>query len=239
MSKAFAKITADENIAADLPHYDSEELLARVKEKDEAAIRLVIRQNNRRLFRIARSIVRDDGEAEDVVQESYLRAFTHISEFRGEASLSTWLSRIVMNEALGRLRHDRAIPKSVSMESSDITERVIPFPLASKYPDPEKHLAQDQIRRLLEKAIDNLPDEFRVVLTARAVEEMSIEETAELLNLKPETVKTRLHRARRLLRAALEEQMGPVLTNAFPFDGRRCVNMADKVITRLASSAPS
>ncbi|MGH8264055.1 MAG: RNA polymerase sigma factor [Steroidobacteraceae bacterium] len=215
-------------------HAAENDLVVRALRKDEGAIRAIIRHNNRRLFRLARSIMKDDHEAEDVVQESYLRAFTRLAEFRGESSLSTWLTRIVMNEAYGRLRKRRP---SVEWEAAEATHaapaQIIPFPLWSSQPDPERSMAQQEINQILERAIDALPEPFRVVLVARLVEEMSIEETADLLGLRPETVKTRLHRARLLLRDDLERRVGPMLTDVFPFAGARCERMADAVIARL------
>jgi len=208
------------------------DLVAGARQGEEAAVRAIIRHNNRRLFRVARAIVRDDSEAEDVVQESYVRAFTRLGDFRGESSLSTWLTRIVINEAYGRLRRRRATVDWTTVEAVPTIEaQIIPFP--SPQLDPERTMAQHEISRLLERAIDALPDAFRVVLVARLIEEMSVEETAKLLSLRPETVKTRLHRARALLRADLERSVGPLLTEAFPFDGRRCERMADAVVERL------
>jgi RNA polymerase sigma-70 factor (ECF subfamily) len=209
-----------------------DDLVARARNRDEAAVRTIIRQNNQRLFRVARSIMKDDGEAEDVVQESYVRAFTRLDEFRGESSLNTWLTRIVINEAYGRLRRRRVAANWESVEATHAVQaQIIPFP--SPQLDPERTMAQHEINRILERAIDALPDRFRVVLVARLVEEMSIEETADLLALRPETVKTRLHRARLLLRADLERQVGPMLTDVFPFAGARCERMADAVIAKL------
>jgi RNA polymerase sigma-70 factor, ECF subfamily len=209
-----------------------DELVARARNRDEAAVRTLIRQNNQRLFRLARSIMRNDTEAEDVVQESYVRAFTRLDEFRGEARLSTWLTRIVLNEAYGRLRRRRTTAPFEGAEAAQAAAaQIIPFPTPQA--DPERTMAQHEINQILEHAIDALPEAFRVVLVARLVEEMSIEETAELLDLKPETVKTRLHRARALLRADLERQVGPMLTDVFPFAGARCERMANAVIARL------
>ena len=140
--------------------------------------------------------------------------------------------RIVINEAYGRLRRRRATVDWTTVEAVPTIEaQIIPFP--SPQLDPERTMAQHEISRLLERAIDALPDAFRVVLVARLIEEMSVEETAKLLSLRPETVKTRLHRARALLRADLERSVGPLLTEAFPFDGRRCERMADAVVERL------
>jgi RNA polymerase sigma-70 factor, ECF subfamily len=219
---------------------DAEEeaqLVWRARQKDGAAIRLIIKQQNRRLYRIARSIVRDDSEAEDVLQEAYVRAFTSLDAFRGEARLGTWLARIVINEALGSLRR-RARTKDIALpaESSALNAEIIPFPGASREPDPEATAAQREIRTLLERAIDKLPDSFREVLVARLIEGASVEETAALFGILPQTVKTRLHRARALLKRELEEHFGPVLGDAFPFAGRRCERLTENVLARLGLS---
>ena len=216
--------------------FEEQDLIARARRRDTAAIRTIVRQNNRRLFRVARSILKDDWEAEDAVQEAYVRAFTHLDEFEERSKLSTWLTRIVANEALGRLRRRRpALVDLDDLENVAAAEdgNVVPFPLNASQPDPERAMAQSEINSMLEKAIDALPDAFRTVLVARVIEEMSVEETAELYGLKPETVKTRLHRARALLRQDLEQKFGPLLTQTFPFDGARCERMADRVMERL------
>jgi RNA polymerase sigma-70 factor (ECF subfamily) len=216
---------------------DDRDLVARARHRDEAAVRTIIRQNNRRLFRMARAIVNDDVEAEDVVQEGYVRAFTRLADFRGESSFRTWLTRIVINEAYGRLRRRRP---TIDWESAEpalaAAAQIIAFPASSSRPDPETAMAQNEIHQLLERAIAALPERFRTVLVARLVEEMSIEETADLLGLRPETVKTRLHRARLLLRDDLERQVGPALTSAFPFAGARCECLADRVVAILRRS---
>ncbi len=220
------------------PLNDERDLVTRALGNDKAAVRTIIRQNNRRLFRVARSILKNDWEAEDAVQETYVRAFTHLSEFEGKSSLNTWLTRIVVNEALGRLRRRKPTVDIADVESGAIDAEgagVVPFPLTASQPDPERAMAQAQIRNLLEAAIDALPDAFRIVLVARVIEEMSVEETAELYGLRPETVKTRLHRARTMLRRDLEQQFGQLLTDTFPFGGHRCERMADNVIARLAA----
>lgn len=211
---------------------DEAALVTGARECDEAAIRAIIGRHNRRLFRLARSILPSDDEAEDAVQEGYVRALRGLAGFRGEASLSTWLCRIVINEALGRTRRRRPMLELAVLEAAD-RSRVIPFPASAPASDPERNMAQDEIRRMVEREIDALPAAFRTVLVARLVEEMSVEETAAALDLRPETVKTRLHRARLLLRAALEKRLGAVLSDAFPFDGERCRHMADRVIKSL------
>ncbi len=215
--------------------FDEAVLLERARGKDPHAIRLIIQRHNLRLYRIARSIVRDDGEAEDVLQEGYTRAFTSLDTFRGEARFGTWLARIVINEALGRLRRRRqpAVELNTITGSPALAARIIPFPNANPQLDPETIMAQREIRVLLERAIDALPEAFRTILVARVIEDMSIEETAEMFGILPETVKTRLHRARRLLKDQMEKHIGPVLGSAFPFGGHRCERLADKVLERL------
>jgi RNA polymerase sigma-70 factor (ECF subfamily) len=220
--------------AATAPLFDEQDMIARACRGDQAAIRTIVRQNNRRLFRVARSILKDDWEAEDAVQEAYVRAFSHLSQFEGRSAFSTWLTRIVVNEALGRLRKRRPVADFADVERGAADNgQLVPFPLATPQLDPERAMAQSQLNNVLEKAIDALPDVYRVVLVARVIEEMSVEETAGLFDLEPATVKTRLHRARALLRRALEENVGPMLTDTYQFGGARCERLADRVIARL------
>jgi RNA polymerase sigma-70 factor (ECF subfamily) len=216
---------------------DEAQLIERARSRDGAAIRLIIKQQNRRLYRLARSIVRDDSEAEDALQEAYVRAFSNLDSFRGEAQLGTWLARIVINEALACLRRRRpAMDINLIAESPALNAQIIPFPYANAELDPETTMAQREIRALLERAIDKLPEAFRGVLVARLVEGMSVEETAELFGILPQTVKTRLHRARALLKREMEKHIGPVLGDAFPFAGRRCDRLTEDVMTRLGLS---
>jgi len=222
-----------EQVQAPIPVAEGD-LVARARLHDPKAIRAITTQHNRRLYRIARSILRSDDEAEDAVQAAYLRAFAALDDFRHQSSLGTWLTRIVMNEALGRLRSRRPTLSYDDAKAATTGGQVIAFPLVAAGADPERAMAQRQIQTVVERAIDELPDPFRTVLIARVIEEMSVEETAELLGLKAETVKTRLHRARRLLRQALERQIGPVLMDAFPFGGRRCERMTQAILKRLA-----
>lgn len=212
-----------------------EALVHLARARDEAAVRTLTGRYNRRLFRIARSILRNDGEAEDVVQETYVRAFTGLNMFRGDASFGTWLTRIAMNEALGRLRRRRPTVDWESYGENRSQAEIINFPLSAASSDPERTMAQGEIRAVLERAIDDLPDAFRAVFVARIIEGMSVEETADLFGLRAETVKTRLHRARMQLRDTLEEQLGPALTETFPFGGRRCERMTEAVVRRLCT----
>jgi RNA polymerase sigma-70 factor, ECF subfamily len=210
------------------------ELVRRARDRDEAAIRSILQANNRRLYRIARGILRNDSEAEDVVQETYVQAFTHLQDFRGDSSLATWLARIAMNEALGRLRRQRPAVEWTSLPPGTLEAQIIQFPLSATSEDPEKSMAQREIQYVVEHAIDELPDAFRIVFITRVIEGMNVEETAEILGLKPETVKTRLHRARTMLRDNVEKKIGPVVMEAFPFAGKRCERLTDAVLKRLA-----
>ncbi|MER9359639.1 RNA polymerase sigma factor [Mesorhizobium sp. M0500] len=207
------------------------QLVGRALARDGDAFRTIVKAHNQRLYRIARGLVRNDSEAEDIVQEAYVSAFAHLEAFRGDASLATWLSRIVINEALGRLRKRR---RMVAMPENPQAE-IIRFPL-NPSDDPERTMAQRQILELVERATDSLPDVYRMVFVARVIEGLSIEETAELLGVRPETIKTRLHRARALVRKALDDQIGPVLLDAFPFAGRRCERLTNAVMQRLGLS---
>ena len=199
--------------------------MRRALARDGDAFRAIMRANNQRLYRIARGIVRNDSEAEDIVQEAYMQAFAHLERFRGESALTTWLLRIVINEGPVRLRKKRRASEQTRTDCRSIEARVIAFPLNTNHDDPERTMAQRQILRLVERATDNLPDIFRIVFIARVIEGLSIEETAEVLGLRPETVKTRLHRARVLVRRELEGQIGPVRWTR-PFAGRRCERLS-------------
>jgi RNA polymerase sigma-70 factor (ECF subfamily) len=209
-------------------------LVAQALARDEAAMREIVRRYNQRLFRVARSILRNDADAEDAVQSGYLQAFTHLASFRAEAKFSTWLTRIVLNEAIGRARRNRP---TIGVEQIELEQnssaQIIQFPLLQIHPDPETAMSRQEIRALLEQAVDALPDHFRDVFMLRDVEGLSADETAAQLSIKPETVNTRLFRARRLLRTAIEEQLAPSFTGLFPFDGERCVHMADRVVVGL------
>lgn len=212
---------------------DDLELARRAVARDGSAFRTIMTKYNQRLYRIARSIIPNNSDAEDVVQEAYVRAFAHLENFRGESKLATWLSRIVINEALGRLRKKRRAAEIAGSTDRVAEAQIIQFPSTTSYDDPERTMAQRQILQLVERATDNLPDVFRTVFIARVIEGLSIEETAELLDVRPETVKTRLHRARALVRKELDEQIGPVLLDAFPFAGRRCERMTTTIMKRL------
>lgn len=214
------------------PPADDEAMLVRRAALGEAAaIRHIIKAHNQRLYRLVRAVLRNNADAEDVLQEAYLKAFANLDSFAGEASLATWLSRIALNAALMRLRARKSLKRTVPPE---LQAEVIPFPLsATQTADPERAMAQRQLLHLVEEATDALPETFRLVFVARVIEGLSVEETADLLDLPPATVRTRLHRARKLIRTRLEEQIGPVLIDAFPFAGTRCDRLTEAVIAQL------
>jgi RNA polymerase sigma-70 factor (ECF subfamily) len=221
--------------AVDLDHQSDETLVAFARTGSEAAVRSLVKRYNQRLFRVARSVVRNDAEAEDVVQASYVKAFTHLDGFRGDARFSTWITRIALNDALERQRRLRSTTDVESIDavafasgSSMARPPLSIVPLAA-----ETEVMRMEIAKLLEEAIGQLPELFRVVFVLRDVQDMSVEETADLLDIKPQTVKTRLHRARLQLRTILEERFIGGFADVFPFDGDRCVGMADRVIADL------
>ena len=221
--------------------YSDLELAGMIRRSNANAFRILMQRHNQRLFRMARSVLRDATEAEDAVQDAYILAFTRIGQFREDSSLATWLGRIVLNEALRRLRQRRPMTEldEGGADGQTAGAAVIPFP-GSQQPvaTPEENAARAETRRLLERAIDALPDPFRIVFVLREIEQMSVEETAVALNIPPDTVKTRLHRARRLLGHSLRQQLAPDLAGVFPFAGERCARIVARVLDRLGLPAP-
>ena len=214
-----------------LPDLD---LAAACAARDRDAVRQVTIANNQRLFRAAWSILKDRTEAEDAVQAGYLKAFAAIDQFAGRSSLSTWLTRIVVNEALGRLRADRR--RRVHLESQGVMmldSYREALARGSAAPPPDSALARAQLRQVLEDAIADLPDPFRTVFVLRQIEGLSVEETAEALGLAAATVKTRLLRARRKLQDKLAPDIRPALTGAFPFAGADCEAMTARVLAEI------
>jgi RNA polymerase sigma-70 factor (ECF subfamily) len=217
--------------------FDEPCVVERLRQGDRLTAELVMRRHNRALWRIARSILRHDQDAEDAVQEAYLRAFTHLDDFRGEASLGTWLARITVNEALRGLRKRRTMSGFVESAQSEETQDP-KAPDDGSVQNPEQLVAREEIYRLVEGVVDKLPMPFRVVFVMRVVEQMSIGETAAMLNIPAATVKTRLHRAIQQIRHALSEEIAAALHEIFPFDGSRCERLTSAVLLRLSSSLP-
>jgi RNA polymerase sigma-70 factor (ECF subfamily) len=212
-----------------------DELVALARRGRREAFRHIMQRGNQRLFRVARAVLNDDAEAEDALQDAYAHAFEHLDGFRGEAAVLTWMTRIVLNEAYARLRRRRPTVDVAQIEAAQDDGRVLAFPSRYGIEDPATHAARAQLRELAEHAIEALPGPFRVVFVLREVEGCSIEETAAALGIRPETVKTRLHRARRLLHEALHDSLAGALADAFPFLGPRCARITEAVLRRMGS----
>lgn len=214
------------------------ELVARLRAGEQRAFEPVMRRYNRRLFRAARGIVGSDTEAEDVVQETYVRAYQHLDGFRGPDGLGAWLTRIAVNEALMRRRRPDAAG-STAGEAFD-EERFAGETMAGDdraSGTPEEATANAQLGGLIERCVDRLPEAYRLAFILREIEQLSVAETAASLEVAPVTVKTRVHRAKRLLRRTLSKELRRASAAAYPFAGRRCDRTVETVFRRLAGSA--
>lgn len=210
------------------------ELAGLCARRDPEAVRHVLTANNQRLFRAAWSILKNRGEAEEAVQAAYVSAFSSIEKFEGRSSLATWLTRIVINEALGRVRGERRRREALDAEGVPVLETYREKMMAgSEAPPPDAAVAREQLRRLLEHAIAGLPEIFRTVFVLREIEGFSVEDTAESLGIPAATVKTRLLRARRRLQEALAPEVHEALTGTFPFAGADCAALTERVMVRL------
>lgn len=215
------------------PDASDAELARRVAAGDQAAFEALMRRHNRALFRTARAILRDDAEAEDALQEAYLKAYRTIGRYRGEARLSTWLARVVANEALMRLRKHARRSAIVPLQAGVAVEEVnqIASPMEN---GPENSARRAEIRKVLEERIDALPGAYRTVFVLRAVEEYSVEETAAILQIPEATVRSRFFRARSLLREGLASEVDLACEDVFGFAGERCDRVVARVLERLA-----
>ncbi len=201
-----------------------DEVVSRVLGGDTALYEVLMRRYNRRLYRVARSILHDGAEAEDVMQEAYVRAFEHLREFAGEAKFSTWLTKIAVHEALRRVRRRG--------RTEDLDGRIMDHP-ARDTRDPERQTYDRELRLVLERAVDALPESYRSVFVLRAVEGLNVADTAACLDVGEETIKTRLHRARALLRKDLQRRAGIVASDVFPFHLLRCDRVVEAVFRRI------
>lgn len=229
--------TAEQPLARlrELPDRD---LVARLRAGEQRALEPLMRRYNRRLFRAARGIVTSDAEAEDVVQDAYVRAYFHLDAFRGPDGLGAWLTRIAVNEALMRRRRSDPAGSTALETLDDDTYAGGPMAHDDKAsPTPEEATSNDQLGGLLERCIDRLPEAYRVAFILREIEQLSVAETAASLDISRVTVKTRVHRARRLLRRTLSRAFGQASATAYPFAGRRCDRTVETVFRRLAGPA--
>ena len=227
--------TTENTMAATLP-YESPaladaDIARRVAQGDLKAFERLMRTYNRRLFRTARAILRDDAEAEDALQEAYLRVHRSIGAFRGEAKLSTWLVRVVANEALARRRKEQRRAQVVPLQPG-IDDAM------DDAQGPQRQAERGEIRRMLEAKIDALPDGYRAVFMLRALEELSVEETAAALDIPEATVRSRFFRARSLLREALSREIDHAFDDAFAFAGERCDRIVARVMARIRAGTP-
>jgi RNA polymerase sigma-70 factor, ECF subfamily len=207
-----------------------EEAISRVLAGETGLFEILMRRYNQRLYRVARAILRDDGEAEDVMQDAYVRAYQHLDQFAGKAAFSTWLTRIAVNEALARKR------RRGRLEGLDIVqtrEDRMATPESSSNADPETRAAQLQVRQLLEEPIGGLPEDYRTIIIMRDVEEMDVAETAASLGVREGVVKTRLHRARAMLRKELYARSQGRVTDLYPFHAPRCDRVVQAVFERI------
>ena len=210
------------------------ELARLCRSRDRSAMRHLLTANNQRLFRTAWSILKDRSEAEEAVQAGYLNAFASMDKFEGRSSLSTWLTRIVVNEALGRLRSQRRRRENLESEGVALLDTYREkLAQASAQPAPDAAVAREQLRQLIERAVADLPDNFRSVFVLREIEGLSIEETADALDIPAATVKTRLHRARVRLQQALAPEVKGALCGSFPFAGADCAALTERVMAIL------
>jgi RNA polymerase sigma-70 factor (ECF subfamily) len=212
-------------------------LVQHVQRGNSAAFGVLMRRYNRRLYRTARAILKDDGGAEDALQEAYVAAYRHIGDFRGDAAIGTWLTRIVVNQALQALRKTRrervVVPFDETADAESLAE-VADAPGGT----PENLMLRAEMRRLIERKIDQLPESYRTVFMLREVEGMTVEETAAALDIPAATVRTRLFRAKVRLREALAQELDVATQDVFGFDGERCDRIVRTVLARLDDAAP-
>jgi RNA polymerase sigma-70 factor (ECF subfamily) len=208
-------------------------LVRRIVAGDRAAFELLMRRHNRRLFRLARATLRHEAEAEDALQEAYLSAYGAMADFRGEASLATWLSRLVLNECLGRLRRQARREKVVPMVSPHDDEADFDAPAPLDAGAPDRALVRVEMRAFIEQQLDRLPRAYRLVFVLREVEDMDVDETARCLDIPEATVRSRHFRARGLLREALERELGLAGRDLYEFGGAHCDRLVQRVMARL------
>ena len=211
--------------ALPFPTLSDSEIVRRVRAGDLASFEILMRRHNQRIYRAARAILRDETEVEDVMQQAYINAFTHLHQFEERSRFSTWLTRIAVNEAIGRRQRMHQAPPATGDEVATAT---------SPQPTPEHLAYAGELQRLLEEAVDGLPDAYRAVFMLRDIEGLSTSETGEALELGDEAVKTRLHRARAMLRRAVASQIGGAAASAFRFHAPRCDRVVAAVLSRIS-----
>jgi RNA polymerase sigma-70 factor (ECF subfamily) len=218
---------------AALPDVD---IVMRIRAGDRGLFEILMRRHNQRLYRAARAIVRDESEVEDILQQAYLNAFAHLDQFEARSEFSTWLTRIVLNEAFARRRKQQRAPR-VDPAPDDGISGVMDT-VAAPEPDPERQAYASELHRVLEDAVDALPETYRLVFMLRDVEGLSTSETGHGLGLRDEAVKTRLHRARAMIRRSVSARIGTVAAGTFQFLAPRCDRVVAAVLAQLARQSP-
>jgi RNA polymerase sigma-70 factor (ECF subfamily) len=207
------------------------EIVERVQAGDTAQFEVLMRRHNQRVYRTARAILKDEAEVEDVMQQAYINAYTHLHQFEHRAQFSTWLTRIALNEAFARRKKMR-VPETMS-DTAEGNYGELMETIRSSQPDPERQAYAQELGRVLEQAVDGLPDTYRTVFMLRDIEGLSTNEAAEGLGVGEEAVKTRLHRARAMIRRAVSARIGGVAAGAFQFEAPRCDRVVAAVLARL------
>ncbi len=215
---------------------DDEQVVARVRTGELGLYELLMRRYNQRVYRIVRSVLLNDEEAEDVLQEAWVRAYQHLDQYKGQASFSTWVTKIAFYEALARTRKNRRWTPLEDAEGEIMPEAERRQPVAET---PEEQAIRMQLGGMLQAAVDGLPESYRSVFVLREIEHLSTAETAECLGLSEEAVKTRLHRSRALLRKDLEDRAGPAIAEAYSFLGVRCDRSVARVLERIGAEQQS
>ena len=211
------------------------EIVARVRAGETALFEILMRRHNQRVYRVARAVLKDETEAEDAMQQAYINAFKHLDQFEERAQFSTWLTRITVHEALARRRQRKVQAAIASPTDGNLSGEAMES-LPAREPDPEQQAYTAELGHLLESAVDSLPEAYRIVFMLRAVEGLSTAETAAGLSLGEEAVKTRLHRARAMLRGAIAERLGATSAQAFQFHASRCDRVVAAVFAQIASN---
>lgn len=218
----------------DIGELSDEELVLRVRAGEPALYELLMRRHNQRLYRAIRAVLRDDREVEDVMQQAYLNAFLHLDQFKGTARFSTWLTRIAVNQAIRRGRTE--IRRHEVITPSDSGDRLIDRAPAPGL-DPEHTMYGQELKDVIEGLLESLPEPYRLVFVLREVEGLSTADAAECLGINEDTVKTRLHRAKGLLRTQLDQRLGPATSSVYAFHLSRCDRVVAGVMARLGGSA--
>jgi len=240
-----AQLTAQQkqlvqNIKVPLDSISDEEIVVHIHQGNPEAYGSIMRRYNQRMFRIARSIVSNDASAMDVVQESHIKAFTKLGEFRGPSTFLAWLYTITRNEALMFLRkHKKEVTMSkdeIHVINSDKSNEVTSLYPEASVQRPDTHLENEQLQRLINREIDSLPDDFRIVFVLRAIEQLSVKETAEILEVKEETVKTRYFRSKRLIREKIQTHLDEIGMKVYEFGGEHCDVIIANVIAFIRKS---